>query len=171
MSPIYWTSTRYFQRGLPVVEYGRALLRGVYTMTAAKTSYLFISHAWAYNAEYYRLVELLNSDSTFSWHNYSSPIHDPAVDPTTFVGRATLRAELDNQIRPASCVLIISGMYAAYSDWIQSEIDIAQAYSKPIIGILPRGQERVPQVVQRAAKEMVGWTTTSIIAAIKRNVL
>ena len=87
------------------------------------------------------------------------------------MGRATLRAELDNQIRPASCVLIISGMYAAYSDWIQSEIDIAQAYSKPIIGILPRGQERVPQVVQRAAKEMVGWTTTSIIAAIKRNVL
>ena len=66
MSPIYWTSTRYFQRGLPVVEYGRALLRGVYSMTATKTYYLFISHAWAYNAEYYRLVDLLNSDSTFS---------------------------------------------------------------------------------------------------------
>lgn len=140
-------------------------------MTSIKTYYLFISHAWTYNADYYNLVGLLNSDPTFKWHNYSSPIHDPAVDPETPVGRARLRREIDNQIRPASCVLIISGMYAAYSYWIQTEIDIAQSYDKPIIGIRPRGQERVPLVVQTAAKEMVGWNTASIISAIKRNAL
>ena len=141
-------------------------------MTITKTYYLFISHAWRYHDDYDRLVNLLNvaqvADPGFAWHNYSSPLHNPAVDPDTEVGGRALRRELEQQIRPTSCVLIISGMYVPYSYWIQTEIDIAQSYSKPSVGIRPRGQERVPLVVQQASNEMVGWDTSSIVAAIKR---
>jgi hypothetical protein len=30
---------------------------------------LFISHAWDYNAEYYRLVDMLNNAPNFKWRN------------------------------------------------------------------------------------------------------
>lgn len=67
-----------------------------------------------------------------------------------------------------NCVLIISGMYAAYSYWIQIEIDIAKGYHKPVIGLVPFGQDRVPMEVQQVAKKMVGWRTDSVVNAIRR---
>ena len=112
---------------------------------------LFISHAWRYHDDYDRLVKLLDAAPYFSWKNYSVPRHDPAVDPNTPSGDRQLRKELENQIRPVNSVLIISGMYAAYSYWIQVEIDIARGYSKPIIGLIPFGQEKVPTEVQQVA--------------------
>ena len=44
-----------------------------------KTCKLIISHMWKNedNSDYYRLVDLLKSDNTFSWINYSVPEHDP----------------------------------------------------------------------------------------------
>ena len=59
-------------------------------------------------------------------------------------------------------------MYVNHRRWIQEEIDIAIYYEKPIIGVTPWGQERVPIEVQNVAKEMVGWQTNSIVAAIRR---
>jgi hypothetical protein len=129
---------------------------------------LFISHAWRYHDDYDRLVKLLDVAPYFNWRNYSVPRHDPAIDPNTSLGDRLLRKELDNQIRPVNCVLIISGMYAAYSYWIQTEIDIARGYFKPIIGLVPFGQERVPMEIQQAAREMVGWRTDSVIDAIRK---
>lgn len=138
-------------------------------MPALKTYGLFVSHAWTYNAEYYRLVGMLDNAPNFYWRNYSVPEHDPIINPSTQVGQGKLLAELDKQVRPVNCVLIVSGMYAAYSGWIQAEIKIAEGYSKPIVGIRPWGQERVPQAVSDPALEMVGWNTDSIVAAIRRN--
>ncbi len=132
---------------------------------------LFISHAWTYNADYYRLIDFLESASYFEYKNFSVPSHDPLIDPNTAIGDITLRGMLDNQIRPASCVLIISGMYAAYRRWIQEEIDIAQSYSKPIVGVRPWGSQRTPTVVTKAAHEMVGWNTSTIVRAIRNNSL
>jgi hypothetical protein len=59
-------------------------------------------------------------------------------------------------------------MYANYREWIQKEMEIANYYSKPIVGIIPWGQTNVPQIVRNVAKEMVGWNTNSIIDAIRR---
>ncbi len=133
------------------------------------TSYaLFISHAWRYNDEYYRLVELLRAAPYFQWRNFSVPQHDPVIDPDTDAGYRQLRKELDDQIRPVNCVLILSGMYATYRKWIQVEMEIAQSYRKPIVGVVPRGQERIPEAVQTIANEMVNWSTSSIVAAIRR---
>ncbi len=137
-------------------------------MPASKTYDFFISHAWRYSEDYNRLVNLLNNALYFNWRNYSVPKHDPAIDPNTDAGCLILTRELRDQIRPVNCVLIISGMYAAYRYWIQKEIDIAQDYGKPIVGIRPWGQERIPAAVQEAADEMVGWNVSSVVSAIRR---
>lgn len=67
-----------------------------------------------------------------------------------------------------NCVLIISGMYVAHTYWTRKGIGMAQSYSKPIVGIRPRGPERVPQALGSVAKEMVGWNAESIVLAIRK---
>jgi hypothetical protein len=137
-------------------------------MPDLKTYDLFTSHAWSYSTDYYNLENMLNNANYFYWRNYSVPQHDPAIDPNTSAGQRVLTAALDRQIKPVNCVLIISGMYATYSDWIMKEIKIAGSYSKPIIGLIPRGQERTPTYVQNNASIMVGWNTDSIVNAIRK---
>jgi hypothetical protein len=132
---------------------------------------IFVSHAWAYNEDYYRLENLLKEASHFQFRNYSVPTHDPLIPRGTRVGEERLAALLDTQIRPVQCVLVIAGMYAAHRFWIDKEIAIAQSYYKPIIGLIPRGQQRIPVAVQGAAHELVGWSTGSIVDAIRRRAL
>lgn len=136
-------------------------------MPALKTYDLFISHAWKYNDHYYRLVKLLKDAPLFTCRNYSVPKSDPVIDPKSDAGKKKLIAELKKQIKPVNCVLILSGMYVAYSDWIQIEIDIALGLKKPIVGIRPWGQTMVPSAVQNSAKSVVGWNTSSIVDAIR----
>ncbi|MBT9147203.1 MAG: hypothetical protein DDT32_00955 [Syntrophomonadaceae bacterium] len=114
---------------------------------------------------------MLNEAPLFRWRNYSDPKHDPVIDPDTDVGRRKMKEKLDDQIRPVHCVIVISGMYVAHSYWIQTEIDIANRYQKPIIGVRPWGQERIPQAVQDVADEMVGWNTDSIVSAVRKHAL
>ena len=134
-------------------------------MPALKTYDLFLSHVWrsTENSEYYRLERLLRQATYFNWRNYSVPEHDPLGTKTD---RELVQA-LNRQIAPINCFLVISGMYVNHRKWIQKEIEIAQDYDKPIVGIKPWGQERIPVQVQDAADEMVGWQTDSIISAIR----
>ena len=130
---------------------------------------IFISHAWKYSDSYDKVVEWLDeaqSEGLLTWKNYSAPEHDPLIDPNTTVGKTKLKAELKEQIRPASKVVIISGMYAAHSDWIDFEIDASVDYGKYIIGLKPWGQERIPAKIQNNADVMVGWNKSSLINAI-----
>lgn len=133
--------------------------------------YLFISHAWAHNENYYRLEGFLNAAPNFLYKNYSVPTHDPLINPGTKVGQNRLYELLAAQIRPVQCVLVIAGMYAAHRYWIDKDIAIAQMLNKPIIGVIPWGQERIPQAVQFAAREMIGWNTDSIVSAVRRTAL
>lgn len=125
---------------------------------------LFISHAWRYSESYDRAVKFLNAAPYFRWSNCSVP------ESKAFIGlsKARLQEQLRNQIRPAQCVIILAGMYVAYSEWIQFEIDFAVSLNKPILGIVPWGQERTPTAVSKVATELVGWNTNSIVAAIRR---
>lgn len=132
-------------------------------MPQLKTYDLFISHAWEHNAEYYRLIELLGAAPYFHYRNYSVPEHDPLGTRTP----QQLWSALERQIRPVNCVVVLAGMYVNYRDWMKAEIDIAQNFNKPIIGLIPRGQQRTPLEVQNAANQMVGWTTVSIVQAIR----
>lgn len=135
-------------------------------MPALKTYDLFISHVWrkTENSEYYRLANLLKEANNFEWRNYSVPEHDPLGTKTD----KELREALDRQIKPVNCFIIVAGMYTNYRKWILEEIEIAKSYNKPIIGVIPWGQERTPVEVQNIAKEMVAWQTSSIVAAVRK---
>ncbi len=136
-------------------------------MPALRRYRVFISHAWEYNADYYRVVELLDSVPNFDWENLSVPEHDPVdVADADF-----LMYELRNQMRPADVFLIICGMYVAYSDWIDFELRFARRIGRPVVGILPWASERVPRAVHDAAVELVGWNANSIVSAIRQHAL
>jgi hypothetical protein len=137
---------------------------GVKKTPKLKTHNTFISHAWAYNEDYYRLVKMLNEAPDFGWKNYSVPEHDPLHQRT----KKDLEQALYDQIRSTSVVIVLAGMYVTHREWIQKEIDIALEMNKPIIGIRPWGSERIPRDLQDVAKEIVGWNTSSIVTAIKR---
>ena len=137
-------------------------------MPELKTYDLFISHAWKYGDEYDRLIKLLDSAPNFSYRNYSAPQDKPLILSTTSVKDSTIRNKIKDKIRPVNCVLIISGMYAQHSDWMQAEIDISKELSKPMIGITPHGGERSPTNVVLVTKIDVGWSTQSIVDAIRR---
>ena len=124
---------------------------------------IFISHAWKYNKDYHWLIEHLNEAPNFLYTNYSVPEH-ARVDAIN----NKLKEKLRQQIRPVRVVIILGGMYVAYSDWIQFEIDFAKQLNKPILGIRPRGAAKMPQAIQDAADTIVGWNTPAIVRAIRR---
>lgn len=76
---------------------------------------------------------------------------------------------MTRQITPAQVVLVLGGMYAAHSEWIDYEIQEARRMNKTIIGIRPWGQQLVPKIVQDASVcEPVGWNSASVIDAVRR---
>lgn len=135
-------------------------------MPELKNRMLFISHAWRYDDDYHTIVRWFNEAANFKWSNCSVPSHDALAAPST----AALTAGITRQISPAQGVLIIAGMYAAHSGWIDYEIDEAVRMSKTIIGIRPRGQERMPVKVQNAAHVLVNWNSGSVIEAVRDNI-
>jgi hypothetical protein len=138
-------------------------------MPDLKTYDLFISHAWKYGSEYDRLINLLDNAPFFYYRNYSAPKDKPLISPSSSVRDQTILNKIKDKIKYVNCVLVISGMYAQYSDWIQAEIDISKEYSKPMIGITPYGGQRIPTNVLIATKEDVGWNTQSIVNAIRKH--
>ena len=125
---------------------------------------LFISHSWTYSNQYQNLIHLLDSKNYFTYKNYSvpkdNPIHNAATD-------YRLRQAIECQMKPASCVIIMAGVYSTYSKWINIEIELAKKLGKKIIAVEPLGSERTSVVVKNAADEIVRWNTDSIVKAIR----
>ena len=128
-----------------------------------QTYHLFISHSWNYSDAHDKLVSLLTAHPTFTFKNFSVPPHNPIVGART---DKQLTEAIENKIRPCSAVLIMAGMYASYSKWINKEIEIAQRMGKVIIAIKPFGAERISAVVRNAAHAECAWNTASIVSAI-----
>ncbi len=128
---------------------------------------LFIGHSWTYDDEYKRLVKLLDARRYFSYRNYSVPKDDPLHTHGT---DEELYNAIKQKISPSSVVLILAGVYATYSKWIDKEIDIAQKEfrtRKPIIAIQPRGSKRTSAKVKEVADKTVKWNRESIVSAIR----
>ena len=125
---------------------------------------LFISHSWKYSNQYDNLVNLLNKKKGFIYKNYSVPKDDPIHNAES---AKELKEAIKAQMRPASCVLILAGVYASYSKWINIEIELAKELGKNIIAIELFGSERTSQKVKNNADSIVKWNTDSIINAIK----
>ena len=132
-----------------------------------KTYNLFISHSWNYTGTYDRLTNLLSERGYFAFRDYSVPRDDPIHGAGT---DAQLRQAIRDQMTPCHVVLILAGVYATYSKWINIEIDLALrgfTNAKPIVAIRPRGNERISEPVRQAADRIVGWNTESVVGAIR----
>ena len=130
--------------------------------------HLFISHSWAYSDTYDGLIKLLDAAPRFEYKNFSVPKDNPIHRAPT---DAALKAAIAQQMALSSVVIILAGVYATYSKWINIEIELAKTTfiyrKKPIIAVQPWAAERTSSVVKDAADRIVGWNTNSIITAIR----
>lgn len=128
---------------------------------------LFISHSWAYSDNYDRLINLLRNRKYFTFKNYSVPKDDPIH---TQGSNAKLYSAIYEKMKPCSVVIILAGVYATYSRWINNEIEIAKnefIFQKPIIAIEPWGSQKTSAVVKQNADLIVGWNKDSFVSAIR----
>ena len=125
---------------------------------------LFISHSWTYGDAYDRLVDMLNAKPYFSYKNYSVPKYDPIHNVSNDY---QLKEAIRRQMQPASCILILAGVYSTYSKWINIEIELAQSMGKKIIAIELWGAERTSSKVKSATHSIVRWNIDSIVNAIR----
>lgn len=125
---------------------------------------LFISHSWSYSNQYDGLINLLNQNYTFEYKNYSVPKDDPIHNASN---QSLLKEAIRRQMQPASCVIILAGVYATYSKWINIEIELAKSMNKKIIAVEYWGAEKTSRIVKENADIIVGWNSHSIIKAIR----
>ncbi|WP_177746990.1 TIR domain-containing protein [Candidatus Avelusimicrobium fimicolum] len=127
---------------------------------------IFISHSWSYSHTYYDLCRLLEERPYFAHKNYSVPPDDPIHNAGS---EAELERQIENQINKVSVVLILAGVYATYSRWINKEVRIAKRLGKRIIAVEPWGAEKTSQFVKENADKIVKWNADSIVDAIRGN--
>lgn len=125
---------------------------------------LFISHSWAYGETYDNLVKLLNAKPYFYYKNYSVPKDDPIHNAGS---DWELKEAIKRQMQPASCIIILAGVYATYSKWINIEIELAKSMNKKIIAVQPWAAERTSMVIKSSADRIVSWNTNSIVDTIR----
>ncbi|MCT9977533.1 TIR domain-containing protein [Acinetobacter sp. I-MWF] len=127
---------------------------------------LFISHSWSYDKNYEAVVNLLRNqvNSEFSFKDFSVPKNDPIHNAKN---DTELYLAIENKIRYCKNVIILAGVYASYSKWIQIEIQIAKKLGKKIIAIEVWGSEKTSKVVKDNADYIVPWRGDSLVKAIK----
>ena len=134
-------------------------------MPDLKNYRLLISYSWKHDAEYTTIVNWLNNESYFQWSNHSVTKDEP-ID---WCSKKELKEQLTRQIQGCNAIIIVSGMYINYSEWIDYEIKEALRMNKTIIGIKPRGNEKIPSIISENCDELVNWNSNSLIAAIRSN--
>lgn len=131
----------------------------------AKDYKIFVSHSWAHSDDLTALQNLLNSrgyfNVVFTEASKDVPINS---ENATYV-----KSRLKSKIINSDIVLALAGVYASHSDWMIWELDTAVSNSIPIVGVIPRGQERISQEVYNRSKEDVRWNTESIVEAIRKH--
>ena len=129
----------------------------------SKTYRLFISHSWAYGDAYEKIIKFFE-DQNLDYYDHSVPINDPIHTNGT---DKELREAIDAKIKGTSCLVILAGVYATYSKWIQKEIDIAVSYGKPILAVEPWDSEKTSKIVKDNATKIVKWQSKSVVDGIK----
>lgn len=131
--------------------------------------HVFISHAWAHSGHYDTLASWIFGENwsvgqaSLDLRNFSIPKDDPIHNVTSTL---QLKNAIHNQIARSHVIVIPTGMYAAYSNWIQKEIEGSKQYAKPILAVNPWGQQKNAEVVTSNADQSVGWAKQSVINGI-----
>lgn len=139
-------------------------------MSTTRTYDLFISHAWRYHDDWNRLVELIDSDKSVSWRNFSVPWYDPALDVRSEYGGKIVRRTLETQIIPAMAVILLGSVFQSKSakKWIDIQLEMARQYRKHIIAVPAWGVESASEELAATAHEVVGWNVGALLAAVDR---
>ena len=131
----------------------------------ARTVHLFISHSWSYSDNYGGLVDLLENRGYFSFINHSVPKDDPIHNARN---ESLLYEAIKGKVRLAQVVIILAGVYASYSKWIDKEIQIAKTdFDKPVLAVEYLGAERTSTLVKANADKIVKWRADSVVDAIR----
>ena len=131
----------------------------------AKNYKIFISHSWSYSSDLTDLQNLLNSRGYFNVE-FTEASKDVPINSTN---ATYIQAKLRAKISTSDVVLALAGIYASHSDWMPWELDTAKSLGIPIIGVIPRGQERISQEVYSRSVVDVKWSTESIVEAIRNH--
>lgn len=115
---------------------------------------LYITQIKEDQEENLRFIERLEGAYDFQWENYSLPGEESLED-------------IKNHINQAEVVILLSGLYSLYPDYLQQVVDISHSLNKPIVIIRPYGVENIPLELEEKAQEVVGWNSPCIVDAIK----
>jgi len=126
---------------------------------------VFISHSWRYEDHYEQVKSLLDNADRFEYFDHSVSSEDP-IDAQL---PNHLRSKIRDQMQSTSVFLVLAGMYVAHSDWIQEEIEMAADMEKPVIGVVPGENDKVPNIVEEHATELVETDGNQILDAIERH--
>jgi len=130
----------------------------------AKEYHVFISHSWDHLDDLKGLRNLLEQRGYFKVYFEESTPDAPINSNNTYY----IKQRLTQKIASSHIVLGLAGIYASHSEWMEWELNTAIDNKIPIIGVIPRGQERISSVVSSRSKEDVRWNTESIVEAIRK---
>lgn len=129
----------------------------------AKDYKIFISHSWSYTEDLEALQKLLNARGYFNVEFLEATKKTPIDSANAAYVKTVLKA----RILQSDIVLALAGIYATHSDWMIWELETAQANNISIVGVIPRGQERISTEVSSRSIVDVKWNTESIVDAIR----
>jgi hypothetical protein len=125
---------------------------------------IFISHSWSHDKHHINLKTLLNNRGYFNIEFEEATKDEPInSDDSKYIKQV-----LAKKIKNSNIVLGIAGIYASHSEWMKWELTKAEYLGIPIIGVIPRGQERISTVVSSRSEKNVNWNTESIVHAIRQ---
>jgi hypothetical protein len=129
----------------------------------AKDFKIFVSHSWTHSDDLVALRNLLNERGYFNVE-FTEASKDVPINSEN---ATYIKSRLKNKIINSDVVLALAGIYASHSDWMIWELDTTVSNNIPIVGVIPRGQERISQEVYNRSKVDVRWNTESIVEAIR----
>lgn len=131
---------------------------------------LFVSHAWAHGGHYDELLEMLRASPRFDFRDFSVPQDDPVHGAND---SAALTKAFRSRMQPCHAVLVMAGVYASHSPWMEVEMHLARngfKTRKPMIGIMAPGNVRKSEWVSDEASRIVPWDRRKIVEAIRTEV-
>ncbi len=143
------------------------LYRHIFIYPTLQVYNIFVSHSWSYSDAYRNLVALLRKDNSARFIDHSVPKESPIHNAPN---SKELYQAIKEKMTPCQVVIVLVGVYASYSTWINNEVYIAKREfvpPKPILAVTPRGARRISDQVSQHADMVVKWNTKSVTDAIR----
>jgi hypothetical protein len=132
-------------------------------MCALLSYKIFISHGLNAHADYTRLTELLDEDESFAYSATS------IVTPYRYrsMPKAKIEEMIRTQLKGSNCFIALDGVYQECPEWGEFELNSAARMGVPIIGVRAWKSKVISPEIEEVAKDVVGWKTAEIEAAIE----